>query len=884
MNKRSRWSQRLVLLGRLSVILVLGILLVIVCECFASHLEQKYPRFPVAIVAYLGVLLAFVVAFLAFSYGFRHGWLGIVLSGIMLLFGFVVYHAPGRIRPSTASSRPWIHAAASADNALGSFFLSRGGYDDFGEDVGSASWMPSFTNLLWGNVGAALKASSGTGEQAANPAIAANVAAVTNAVAASIVDWEAVRSNGKPGAVPAPASIGSVGWYYLFHALCYAYSAALLCAVFARRLMNLLFLFLVHWLSKCSVGPKYAVFWGDCDEALAVAASSGNRLPVFALLERKSFALRRSPTSAETRLDEAGHLWAYVAPDTLEAVCARYLRHGPSEHYFLSPDGQANVAAADVLLKGLKGCPSVKVFIRIDADAEEDVLFQWADTWAKIFGNDGPEINLVHEPSQVAAALLRQYPMLETAGISVAEGKPSSVSPDLVRSSVVSSPGVSSFDSAETDPRIPFRVLLVGFGAQGKAILRENVQLGVFPGTRRSICVTVVDGDAKAFEPLCSFLGRADGLIDNDDPSDPVFPAGILFRALDIRSSEFWNYVRARIPERNGRPQSEMPWNRVVFALPDDLENLRLAKRMERLYRNHHWLDEPLADGANPVFFAGVRRPANDRYARTVVGENEEGTDRDPWMATFGNLNHLYTGLLDNLAASDRGAVYLNWAYRKSDRNPLPEYDLPEALRLWRKATFFDKESTRASVAGAMTLARLLGFRVSDRNDSAPAPVLRGGGESLFSGKDDILDNLTKFEHLRWCAFHLLRRIRPWFPSSVDVAKIIVEDRGDEIRGAPVPDPEKDEHPSAWTRPNDLERHGRHAGLVPLGKLVEVDRIFREGTEMARRSFSEEDCAKIESPSALEGVDRSFVRQLDVLLEHSGLACVSCEPNRSRRQ
>ena len=821
-------------------------------------------------------LLAVPAFFLIFVWMFRREWWWRFAAILfMFLFGFTVYWRPGFTKPNPqVRGDHAIHYFAVADNTLSSFFMSRGGYDDFGEDKAKDSNAPTEDGK------------------------------VKDSKTAEMESLKALRT------------------YYFFHALCFAFSGALLCMMFARRLMNVV---LVGsrarnvWRQLGSIVErqgKSAVFWDAGEESLAAAeslnsppAGAKRGRPIFAFLENKPFVLQRDPTANEDRLDEPSrrYPWIYVDPETLGGLGASSLFHA-DEHYFLSPDGQRNVATANRLLekiqeKELSFRP--KVFIRIDADAEEDVLFQWADGQNR----KAADIVLVHEPSQVAASLLREYPLTDIPGVSVEDAHIEPVNASASNDELA--PAETESLPAVGDIAAPLRVMIVGFGAQGKAILRETVQLGVFPGTRRSIDVTVVDADEKAFEPLRFGLRHVNAAIDNSDPADPVFPARIVFKAMDARSGDFWEFVNDRVPARkDGGLAAEMPWNRVVFALPDDLENLRLAKRMERLYRNRNWIVGERQPGLQPIFFAGVRSHANtdyaDAFASIVSSESpsplaDEAKNKDEarkrasgkrptssWVAVFGDLENLYSNLSRRLEELDRGAVYLNWTYgaRRNDDGSLPHYDYNDGLADWRNASFFNKESSRASVAGMRNLARLLGWKVCEEN--AAGTVCPDGIKALVpQGGDPRLDALAKVEHLRWCAFLILRGIRPWLPETkaelysgewekefaAEVSEAILEQKPEIVKFEPKPD----ERQKVFVKPNDCKGHDRHAALVPFTKLGNVDKCFEAGTQKAKATLEGSLAEKIKAPAPVSTVDRKLVLTMPDILRETGWKFVKAE-------
>lgn len=741
--------------------------------CIVSGCLQGIIRGVRVVFQYLAVCAGFASAFVAFSYAFRHLILGFAVTAGMIVFGLSVYHGPGRTKPSPeVNNEPVAHVVAVADNALSAFFMSRGGYDDFGHES-SPSSVP---DILWTNVTASLKASSNETAQVA----------IANAIEKSLTPSETDEKK-------ASESYGDSGikWYYLFHALSYAFGAAVLGAVFAHRLMNLMFIRILQF-------RKFAVFWGVCDEAQTVADSMRVIRPIFAFLERKPFVLKRDPTPAEARLNEGSYLWAYVDPDTLKGAFGKLLRRGASEHYFVSPDGQANVAAADVLLKDLENVKAKpKVFVRIDADAEEDVLFKWADSWAEKFKG---EIILVHEPSLVAKSLVRKYPMWEVPGIEI----------DSTVGMVKENKG-------------DFRILLVGYGAQGKALLREMVQNGVLPGA--TINATIVDQSPNAYALFETYLASEKDIIDNSDPSDPAFPVKFVFMTLDVRSERFEKWLDVEI--ENAAEQGKLPWNRVVLALPDDLANLRLGIHIAEKYKKHDFTD---IVAKSPIFFVGVRRNANVRYSSPILKKIAQGG-----IVQYGDLCELY-GKLDYIfTCGDAAAKYRSWSYENKG--------LPYSMYIsagcpgkpWNKSSFFDKESTRDAVAGLRTLVRLCGFNIIDSEvnlrEALQDEGLKDVANAVASLKSDPvkLRNLAMAEHLRWNAFHIMRRISPWYPTESEWNQL--------IKDAKEKTTEKNIN-YQLIKENDRQNHWRHAALVPYNDLPGVAKRFRDANTAAGHPYT----------------------------------------------
>ncbi len=679
----------------------------------------------------LGFAIAGVLATLVFVFAFRRKWTAIVVTIGLFVFGCEVYSNERLLKPDPEiRSQKWARYFAIADNSLSSFFMSRGSYDEFSEGKTKQREIPQ------------------------------------------------AGSNSPQGGIGEPL----INAYYTFHALCYAYGAAFLLFVFGRRISNVVavafrsYLWRVVELIPLIRKGANVVFWDICQESLEVADSmirsckkADRRYPVFVFREAKPFSLKREATPAETLLNDRRYSWMYIDPDVLCGLSSGALFRA-REHYFLSPDGQQNVAIANQVIDRLPACAKcAKIFVRIDADADEDVLFEWAKKKQSLLTPPG-EIILINEPSQVASALLKRYPMLESPGIEV--------------------------DTNNCKVRGSFDVLLVGHGAQGKAMLREIVQSAVFPGAAISLSVMVVDNNEESFEPLKSFLDSSSVFIDNSNREDPTFPAQINFKKCDVHSGEFRKWIRESVEK--SALHRKMPWNRVVFALPSDIDNLRLAQMFEREYRNAGIFDLQKCVPRIPLFFAGVRQRRNAKYSESITRENDRNGNL---MATFGNMQNLYSRLRQRMEEDDNAAKFIEYYWCNGGKKHLKDY-LADANRdnYWLNASFFFKESDRSFTHGTRTLAALLG------NSSCLRAL-----SYVEENNPDAWRRLAMTEHLRWNAFHLMRGVKPWKASAAELAAL-----------------KKNMGIRDKIRPNDIKEGNRHAAIVPYDTLKNVAELFQD--------------------------------------------------------
>lgn len=306
------------------------------------------------------VVIAFLFAIILclFLRLLRHVLSGSVLSAAMLLFGILVYFPKERTSPKdlSAESNAFVHGLAVVDNALSSFFMSRG---DYSLDEQSTE------NL--------------------------------NCIRCVNCDQAQKQSlqKEKPNPFKSPLA------YYLFHTLCYAYGAAFLCNVFGRRLVNILWLWLLlPFLNQFSWRKRpLVVFWGAGQETISALRKMldssknghGDSTPrpdiVVAIRRNVPFSLKRERTKEEQALDSISIHWVYVPTERfnrLGGIVKKQLRclEKADRHYFLGPDGQSNVETANELMSQNVN-PLAQFFLRIDSDSEQDVLFKWADGKAR---------------------------------------------------------------------------------------------------------------------------------------------------------------------------------------------------------------------------------------------------------------------------------------------------------------------------------------------------------------------------------------------------------------------------------------------------------------------------------------------------------------------
>lgn len=479
--------------------------------------------------------------------------------------------------------------------------------------------------------------------------------------------------------------------YFVFHSSVVFFVAAVLFSVFGRGLVNRL--------RKCmSSNGQLNVFWDDSDSARMLARHllewTWDRHPVFMLPPELQY--RKDDFKTITHgLDAMDAIWQTAGIDAL----GRFDLRG-DRHYFLARSGHDNVCRANRLIRRLQevgyGNREIVVYVAIENDADERIFAEWADSvkGERADASSGGCITpvLIRQSDMIARKFIVDHPMLECPGIQVDAGAA------LVKGE--------------------FRILLLGLGAVGKAVLREMVGNGQFVGTS-GFSVDVIEADESVRQAYQATHAEA------------MREYHIRFlEDMDVDRAEFERFLAANFRK----------YNRIVVCLAGDEMNVRIADRIAMCSD---------AEGVGPsagVVFARISDPS--RY---------EWLSPNPLVTRFGNLDEVCQAMACRSTPLEQMAKVLNgeWAKDKSSAG---------MDKAWRDATYADQCSSRASALGELSLARLLGFR------ALPAEMAAGQAESRADVSRKEFDAqlnahaemLARNEHLRWNAYHLMLGYSPW--------------------------------------------------------------------------------------------------------------------------
>ena len=481
--------------------------------------------------------------------------------------------------------------------------------------------------------------------------------------------------------------------YFLFHWLLLVYVLSIVLAFFGICLVNRIWI----WL-KFKRSENVNVFWDYSNEAWLMAHSmkdiDGRSSVVFALREGQTPWFSMKLSDAVHALTIEGWKWIYGTPGRVA------LLNNATRHFFLSPNGHENVAGAEALITMLGKQEitgrHIRVYVRVHSLATDDVVFRWADAWNKQKENH-VEIVILREEAVVSRNFLLRHPMLDC------------LTPDSPKM-----PINTECATVEGD----FRILLVGFGGQGKTLLNDMVCDAQYLNASRErikISVDVVDRNISAYGEYST----------NND--EAVRRYNMQFHHMNARGGRFWEWIHEQMKDGG--------WNRIVVCMRNDRENISVATEIGRYCK---WLGKE----TKGILFARVRDPHINAYTKKAMEATTDGG-----FSVFGCIadTYRYEAIVDD--KWDEGAMMLNFRWNGSPSDDTPKHK-------WETASCFNRESSRASFFFQRNMLRLLGYRVdestSDVTSFNPADVA------------SHLDVLAQTEHLRWMAWHFVRGIKPF--------------------------------------------------------------------------------------------------------------------------
>ena len=530
------------------------------------------------------------------------------------------------------------------------------------------------------------------------------------------------------------------------------------------------------------------VFWGLSDRDLLLARS---------IVDTDAYAQVQVNLNVELSYDAATRARMSDLADTMDAAWVFVDYSSPGKrchlgrrHYLLSRDGHQNIAMANRIVESFcadeKAYAEKVLYVRAGDIDNEEMFSVWAQG---VYEKTGHLVRVVvlKEAEMVARQFVEQYPPSALPGNVLSIGHDATVS---LRK-----------DSSKT--------LLLGFDHTGRAVLNANLCVSSFiseDGRTPVVApVTVVDMLPERWERFACA-----------EPEIDAHKAeyGIEFVSHKVGSRAFEAWLKERRDE----------FCRIVFCLPSDAFNIREALRIREL------LIEWNLSKLEKELLVRVADPAMNELQCMRY-------DVLP-LRFFGNLKDVYSIEFLDCDPVERIASVLNWQWTvnrndyldenatakiKRKRNTAEQLkeQADDVRRLWEKASYYNRQASRASALGGLSFLRLLGVEwrqpMSEKDRlSVPKGKRRLSVDDLRDRVSRARDVMARIEHLRWMLYLFTQGIRTWdlkTPVSVqDVANAVLANA-------------KERH--SFVVPNSLAKQTTafraHAALIPFDELAELD-------------------------------------------------------------
>lgn len=628
--------------------------------------------------------------------------------------------------------------------------------------------------------------------------------------------------------------------YYLFHWLVVLYVALLVFSLFGRHLVDKWFRWKMRW-TKGDRQEMY-VFWGDPEPARLLAEnlrSAGGRkklglVPKIIFLLPGWLKYEDSARASILRLSEKRYVLDFV--DGLPSDNDEYNVVGKEfefededvagrRHFLLSENSAYNIGLAKAIIKKRSetNCAYAKekldLYIRVENSASSGVLKDWADAMMrneKVKSSVDLDIHIFRETEIMAEDFIQRYPILKQRASFGTDGCCWLLEGDGDQGAAKTRSGKDGLD-----------VLIVGFGSRGQELLNKMLENSQFFDAEDKVIptrFTIVDKCEVAGRCLAREIYKRRSPEIVEPPKESSFKVEFEDRAGDV-SEDGFDHFDIKVSN----------YDRIVVCTGNDELNVQIGDIVRRDFIAQGVKLEP---GRLFVQLQSndVAERELDKYRSGWQGENgsEWEMTKDCPVQYFGMWKGIFT--YDGIVDSDKyyGAQLLNWRYCCSNETKLPK-DCPmldddgellcdTVANEWRKAKWFDKESSIASYRGMKNILALMGCELA-QSDSSKKDVESTFREMFADSKSKVWDRLARVEHLRWMAFMRTHGVRCWDlinPSIDEVDKI------GKVAG------------KTKVKANVRELIGCHAALVDYDKLPDVNlqiAAHNDGAEHSRGDF-----------------------------------------------
>jgi len=259
-------------------------------------------------------------------------------------------------------------------------------------------------------------------------------------------------------------------------------------------------------------------------------------------------------------------------------------------------------------------------------------------------------------------------------------------------------------------------ILVLGFGRIGREFFRAACSLGILPdcSTEFTLCDLEIRTKLSRFLSQCPELDRS---------------VSFRSRTLDAETAELEDLITAR------------DYHYILVALGEDERNIRVASRLKRHYRLHHWqfLDGQCSSDTQPQICVNIEDTIKRDYTKKLwVIENDPGHS----LHVFGGLDQVFTESV--LMPRDL------WTAARYIHQKLTSKQKPISMQI----SNWGEYERRSSIACAVRAEYLYATIVSRDSDKSYTDLLAN-----YSIQD-----LAQTEHCRWMAYvrsEGLRKVTP---------------------------------------------------------------------------------------------------------------------------
>ncbi len=591
--------------------------------------------------------------------------------------------------------------------------------------------------------------------------------------------------------------------YVLYHCIAYMTIGILTMSLWGRRLANYL-------KSATTLDKNKYVFWGqELDDRCLILGQDiyNNRL-------HSEIIISLFDDRVANYIDE------YRLYDTLnrkdlmlriyDADSFPYDNLYAPHHFFISNDEAWNMKGCIKLLEERKKYNinnEVNLYIRLGEGEKCNIYEKILDSLSQtdkeqIFANI--HIHVFNESELIARHFVETYPML--------------LAP-YVKNNI-------NHDTAKLKSGTKMKILLLGFGWQGKQLLSKIVESSQFliegqDDFKSPLSVDIWDKNLEAFDQYKALR------------QDACKKYNLEFDVCDVMTSAFISKM-ANLLES---------YDRIIITLGEDSLNLEAYSLIQKLRRIHN------CQKHLEVFVKQNYLPLEQLQQYICKLE-----DSNLFNNVFGTMSSIYTNDIILDENTDLMAKYLHVFYKKKyeqneSQKKGDEVMVDKAIFLkelneiiqsknkifndikkedvkneWQKTSLYDKQSSYSQATGLKNILYLLGFeRINNENSTNDNKLitqkpnkendesdklknkLLDNNKEMKHGEQCIKDNLAQIEHIRWEAYMLMQGIKPW--------KI---DENTSCEDALIND----------FKASQVKTKCRHAALVDWDKLPTVDKLL----------------------------------------------------------